>query len=103
MSDNYVSDNYVALKFVKAAFEKAGRLDREAFVDAAEGLTVDDPVQGPITVRPFDHQATVSVWVGTLAWDDKDGRPGLADAHFVPSSGYLPTADEIKALRAKSQ
>jgi branched-chain amino acid transport system substrate-binding protein len=95
--------SYVALKFVKAALDKAGRVDREAFVDAAEGLTVEDPVQGPITVRPFDHQATVSVWVGKLTWDEKDGRPGLADAHFVPSSGYLPTADQIKALRAKSQ
>lgn len=94
--------SYVAVKFVKAAFEKAGRIDREAFVDAAEGLTVDDPVQGPITVRPFDHQATVSVWVGRLSWDAKDGRPGLADAQFVPSAAYLPTAQEIASLRAKT-
>lgn len=92
-------NSYTTIKFIAAAFEKAGKLDREAFIDAAEGLSIDHPAQGPITVRAFDHQATNKVWVGELAWDDKDGRPGLANAKEVSSEPYLPSAEEIARLR----
>lgn len=94
------ANSYTTLKFIAAAFQKAGSLDREAFIDAAEGLTIDHPAQGPITLRAFDHQATTGVWVGTLAWDARDNRPGLADPVFVSSAKYLPAAGVVAAERA---
>jgi branched-chain amino acid transport system substrate-binding protein len=94
------ANSYTTLKFIAAAFDKAGSLDREAFINAAEGMTIDHPAQGPITLRPFDHQATTGLWVGMLTWDAKDNRPGLADPVFVSSTKYLPTAAEVAAQRA---
>jgi branched-chain amino acid transport system substrate-binding protein len=94
------ANSYTTLKFIAAAFQKSGSLDREAFIDAAEGLTIDHPAQGPITLRAFDHQGTTGVWVGTLTWDAQDNRPGLANPVFVSSTKYLPTAAEVAAERA---
>jgi branched-chain amino acid transport system substrate-binding protein len=57
---------YGALYTYKAAAEKAGSVDKEAVVDALEGLTVELPV-GPITIRPEDHQALTDVTWGKTA------------------------------------
>jgi urea transport system substrate-binding protein len=46
---------------VKAAIEKAGRVDKEALVDALEGLTFDSP-GGPVTLGK-DHHATLDMFL----------------------------------------
>ena len=91
---------YTTMKFVAKAFEKAGKIDREAFVDAAEGLTIDDPVAGTMTIRPFDHQSTHGVWTGILAWDKADNRSGMKDIKFVAADAFLPTKEQVMAERA---
>jgi branched-chain amino acid transport system substrate-binding protein len=93
------ASGYATVNFIAAAYAKAKKVDREAFIDAAEGLTVDHPAQGPITVRAFDHQATTGVWVGELSWDETNQRPGLVKTRYVSAEKYLPTAEEVKKLR----
>lgn len=72
--DAYPSYNahgaYGALYTYKKAVEKAGSIDKEAVIDALEGLTMDLPV-GRITIRPEDHQAVSDVtWGKTSASAD---------------------------------
>ena len=92
---------YTAIYFIKEAFEKAGKVDREAFINAAEGLSYEDPALGKLTVRPFDHQSNAGVWVGYLGWSDKYNRAGMEDIKYVPGDKYLPTKEEVEKLRSK--
>ncbi|MGB3393427.1 MAG: ABC transporter substrate-binding protein [Stenotrophomonas sp.] len=94
------ANSYAAVKFVAAAFEKAGSFDREKFIDAGEGLTIDHPIGGKITIRAFDHQSTQGVYVGKLAWDEIDQHAGIADVEHVDVIPYLLTEDQIRKARA---
>ncbi|HMN70261.1 MAG TPA: ABC transporter substrate-binding protein [Rhodoblastus sp.] len=94
---------YVTMKFVAKAIEKAGKLDRESFVDAAEGLDIEAPAAGRLVMRPFDHQSTHGVWTGMLTWDAKDERAGMANVTFVDAAQFLPTEAEVAKLRANAR
>jgi branched-chain amino acid transport system substrate-binding protein len=93
-------NSYVTVHFIVNAFKKAGKIDREAMIDAAEGMSIDHPTLGKIAVRAFDHQSTAGWWVGYLTWDDKHKRAGMRDAKLVDGEPYLPTKEEIEKLRA---
>ena len=58
---NYVVTHYNALMAIKAGLEKAGRVDKEALVDALEGLTIATPA-GPITIGK-DHHTTMNMFL----------------------------------------
>ena len=92
---------YTTIRFMAKAMEKAGKADREALINAAEGLSIDHPVLGTITVRGFDHQSTAGWWFGYLNWDPTNNRAGMRDAKLVKSENYLPTKEEIDKLRSK--
>jgi len=94
---------HTTLRFIVKALQKAGKADREAFVDAAEGLSIDHPILGEITLRPFDHQSTAGWWVGQLTWDETHKRPGLRDARLVKGDPYLPGKEEIEKLRSRKR
>ena len=70
--DNYPSYNsqgaYGAVYTYKAAAEKAQSAEKEAVIQALEGLTLELPV-GRITIRPGDHQAVTDVTWGQTAAD----------------------------------
>lgn len=91
---------YATIYFIKKAFEKAGKVDREAFIDAAEGLSFVHPSMGTLTLRPFDHQSNAGVWVGYLNWSKKYNRAGMEDITYVPGDKYLPSKEEIEKLRS---
>jgi branched-chain amino acid transport system substrate-binding protein len=92
---------YATIYFIKSAFEKAGKIDREAFVEAAKGLSFVHPSLGKLAVRPFDNQSNAGVWVGYLGWSKEHNRPGMEEVTYVPGDKYLPNEDQVKALRAK--
>lgn len=92
---------YTTVRFIVKAIEKAGKVDREAMIDAAEGLSIDHPVLGEITVRGFDHQSTAGWWMGYLIWDETHKRAGMRDAKLLKGEDFLPSKAEIEALRAK--
>ncbi len=58
---NYVVTHYNALMAVKAAVEKAGKVDKEALVDALVDLTIQTPT-GPVTIGK-DHHATMNMFL----------------------------------------
>ncbi len=92
---------HTTLRFIVKAIEKAKKVDREAFIDAAEGLSIDHPILGEITVRAFDHQSTAGWWMGYLFWDETHKRPGVRDAWYQKGDAYLPSKEEIEKLRTR--
>jgi len=85
---NYVEAHYNTLFAIKAALENAGRVDKEALVDALEGLTFDSP-GGPVTVGK-DHHATLHMFLA------KTRGPQLVQIQALgavaPRSGCAPAA-----------
>ena len=91
---------HTTLRFIVKAIQKAGKVDREAMIDAAEGMSIDHPIMGELTVRAFDHQSNAGWWMGYLNWDETNKRAGMRDAVYIKGDAYLPTKDEIEKLRA---
>lgn len=58
---NYVMTHYNTLIALKAAIEKAGRVDKEAIVDAMAGLPIASPT-GPVTIDQ-NHYATMNMFI----------------------------------------
>jgi len=58
---NYVMTHYNTLIALKAAIEKAGKVDKEAMVDALAGLVIPSPT-GPVTINQ-DHHATMNMFI----------------------------------------
>jgi branched-chain amino acid transport system substrate-binding protein/urea transport system substrate-binding protein len=83
---NYVETHYNALFAVKAALEKAGKVDKEALVDALEGITFDSP-GGPVTIGK-DHHATLDMFLA------RTQGPQLVQVEalgaIAPKSGCTP-------------
>jgi urea transport system substrate-binding protein len=58
---NYVVTHYNTLIALKAAIEKAGKVDKEAIVDALAGLVIPSPT-GPVTIDQ-NHYATMNMFI----------------------------------------
>ena len=58
---NYVMTHYNALMATKAAIEKAGKVEKEAVIDALAGLTIKSPT-GPLTIGKNRH-ATMNLFL----------------------------------------
>jgi len=91
---------FMVADFIKGAYEKAGEFDTEKFIDAMEGMTVDTPV-GPVTMRAYDHQAMLPMFMGTTK--KADGYDHLVATDIVVLSGeeVMPTIEEIKKARGE--
>jgi branched-chain amino acid transport system substrate-binding protein len=87
---------YMTVQSIQAALEKAGSTETEALKAAFKGLELDTPV-GPITYREIDHQATMGAFVGTTAL--KDGKGVMVDWTYRDGADYLPSDDEVRAMR----
>ncbi|WP_431017308.1 ABC transporter substrate-binding protein [Bradyrhizobium pachyrhizi] len=58
---NYVMTHYSTLIALKAAAEKAGKLDKEAIIDAMAGLAIPSPT-GPVTLGQ-DHHVAMNMFI----------------------------------------
>ena len=65
---NYVMTHYNALMALKAALEKAGTVDKDAMIDAMEGLTIRSPT-GAVTINK-NHHVTMNMFLARTAGDD---------------------------------
>ncbi|MCV3273575.1 ABC transporter substrate-binding protein [Roseobacter sinensis] len=87
---------YMTVQSIVAALEKAGSTETEAIRAAFEGLEVDSAM-GPITFREIDNQSTMGAYVGTTALED--GKGVMVDWEYKDGANYLPTDEEVRALR----
>ena len=93
---------YVAGQLIAKAFQKAGKIDRERFIDAMEGLVIDSPI-GKLQMRACDHQLILPMYYGvtkkTKTYDFLIG----SDMTTIPGKDYLPSCEEIMKLRANAK
>jgi branched-chain amino acid transport system substrate-binding protein len=87
---------YTAVHAVAAAIRKARSTDTEKLVEAMKDLQMPSPF-GPILWRAADHQSTMGAYVGQLA--RKGGQGTMVNWRFADGAKFLPTPDEVKALR----
>jgi branched-chain amino acid transport system substrate-binding protein/urea transport system substrate-binding protein len=83
---NYVMAHYNALIAVKAAIEKAGKVDKEALVDALGGLSIKSPT-GPVTIGK-DHHATMNMFIAKTKGRDLVTVRALGE--IAPEPGCKP-------------
>jgi branched-chain amino acid transport system substrate-binding protein len=89
---------YVAGNYIAQAFEKAGAVDREQFVDALAGLTIDSPV-GKVTVREFDHQIMLPMFVGVTKADPAFDFLIAGQIETIPADQVMMSVHEVKKAR----
>ncbi len=88
---------YTMALSVAAAIEKAGATDTASLIKAFEGLKVPETPVGELEYRALDHQSTFGAWIGKLAL--KDGQGVMVDWSYKNPVAYMPSDDEIKAMR----
>jgi branched-chain amino acid transport system substrate-binding protein len=92
---------YLAAQYIIEGYKKAGKVDSEKLIDAIEGMTVKSPV-GDVTMRAFDHQALLPMFVGKTGVDPAFPDFLVAkDIVVVPGDELVLSVDEIKKLRQK--
>jgi branched-chain amino acid transport system substrate-binding protein len=91
---------YLAAQFIAKSLEKAGKMDREKFIDALEKMTVDSPV-GEITMRTYDHQAMLPMFMGVTKKVPKYSFLIASDIVTIPAKDVMPSVEEIKKARGK--
>ncbi|HFC05134.1 MAG TPA: twin-arginine translocation pathway signal protein [Rhizobiales bacterium] len=91
---------YMSVQTIAALIKKAGTTETEALVKAFEGLDVNTPI-GKIHFRAIDHQSTAGAFVGKTKL--KDGKGIMVDWTFKDGAKYLPSDEEVKAMRPASQ
>jgi branched-chain amino acid transport system substrate-binding protein len=91
---------YLAGQFITKALKKAGKMDREKFIDALEGMKVDSPV-GKIEMRACDHQAVLPMYMGVTKKVPGYSFLIATDIVTIPGKDVMPTCGEIKKARGK--
>jgi len=91
---------YITAYFIAEAYRKAGSLDKEKFIDALEGLTIESPV-GQLEMRACDHQVVLPMYLGITK--KAVGKNFVMSTDIVTLTGdeVMPTCDEIKKARGK--
>lgn len=87
---------YDAVKLWAAGVEKSGGIDADALVTALEGYAFES-LRGNVTIRPVDHQASVSVYGGTVKQDPAIGFATWTDVTITPGEDVWLTEAEVKA------
>ncbi len=91
---------YMTAQSIAAAIERAGSTEMEAIRTAFIGLDVETPV-GKIHYREQDHQSTMGAFVGTTAL--KDGAGVMVDWTYKEGADFLPSDEDVAAMRPASQ
>jgi branched-chain amino acid transport system substrate-binding protein len=87
---------YLAAKLLVSMVEKAGSKDTEKMLAVVDGLKFSSPT-GEITMRGIDNQGNAPVYVGKIELFEGKGR--MIDNQEIFTGPFLPTEQEIKAVR----
>src|SRR5512139_3933260 len=91
---------YMAAEFIAKSYGKAGKVDREKFIDAMEGMALDSPV-GNLTMRGCDHQVLLPVFFGVTRKSPQYEFLVAGDIVSVPATEFMPSCEEIRQSRTK--
>ena len=95
---------YTASQFIAKAYQKAGKVDKEKFIDALEGMVIDTSAIGRLEMRACDHQLMLPVFYGVTnkVPEYKDFLIGTDIITVSPAEG-LPSCAEVKQERARAK
>jgi branched-chain amino acid transport system substrate-binding protein len=91
---------YNTARFIAAAYRKAGKVDKERFVDALEGMKIDSPV-GEIEMRACDHQTVLPIYMGVTKKLPQYDFIVSTDIVTVSGKDVMPSCEEIKKARGE--
>jgi branched-chain amino acid transport system substrate-binding protein len=89
---------YAAAQLIAKAYQKAGKMDREKFIDAMGGLTVDSPV-GQLQMRACDHQLMLPMFYGVTKLSPQYDYLIAGETMTISGKDYLPACEEIQKVR----
>jgi branched-chain amino acid transport system substrate-binding protein len=89
---------YALSQLIAKAYQKAGKIDKEKFITAMEGLVVDSPV-GKLEMRACDHQLMLPMFFGVTKKSPQHDYLIAGDLQTISGKDYLPTCEEIKKVR----
>jgi branched-chain amino acid transport system substrate-binding protein len=90
----------LAARFIFGGYRNAGTFDTEKFIDAVEGMAVDSPL-GKVTMRAFDHQAQLPMYMGVTKKVPQYDFLVAGDIVTIPGEAVMPSIEEIKQARKK--
>jgi branched-chain amino acid transport system substrate-binding protein len=91
---------YLAGQFITKALQKAGKMDKEKFIDALSGMKVDSPV-GEIEMRAYDHQAMLPMYFGVTKKVPEYPFLIAGDIVTIPGKDAVPSIEEVKKARGQ--
>jgi branched-chain amino acid transport system substrate-binding protein len=91
---------HTAAQFIAKAFQKAGKVDKEKFIDGLEGAVLDSTAVGKVEMRACDHRTMLPTYVGYTKKvpEYKDFLIGT-NMVMVPAKDSAPSCDEMKKVR----
>jgi branched-chain amino acid transport system substrate-binding protein len=91
---------YITAQFIVQSLAKAGKMDREKFIDALEKMKVDTPV-GEVEMRAYDHQAMLPMFMGVTKKVPEYPFLIASDIITIPAKEVMPSIEEIKKVRGQ--
>lgn len=91
---------YMTAQFIAEGYKKAGKIDKEKFVAALEGLSLDSPV-GKLEIRGCDHQLLLPMYYGVTKKSSKYNFLVAADLQVIPVADYMPSCQDVLKNRKK--
>jgi branched-chain amino acid transport system substrate-binding protein len=88
---------YSMIKTIAEGVKKAKGADTEKLIAALRGLTLSTPF-GKVTYRTEDQQSTMGAFVGRTK--NEGGKGVMVDYRYLDGAAFLPSAEEVKKLRA---
>jgi branched-chain amino acid transport system substrate-binding protein len=93
-------DGYITAMFIAEGFKKAGKIDKEAFINAIEGWSIDSPL-GHLTIRACDHQLGRPLYFGVTKKDPRFDFLIADDIEVVAAKDAMAPCSQILRLRKK--
>jgi branched-chain amino acid transport system substrate-binding protein len=91
---------YLAGHFITKALQKAGKMDKEKFINALEGMKIDSPV-GIVEMRAYDHQAMLPMYMGVTKKVPEYPFLIAGDIVTIPAKDAIPSVEEVKKARGQ--
>jgi branched-chain amino acid transport system substrate-binding protein len=92
---------YITAQLIAAAYKKAGKIDKEKFIDAIEGMKVKGPTGSMVEMRACDHQAVYPMYFGTTKKLPQYDFVVASDILTLSGNEVMPSCDDILKARKK--
>jgi branched-chain amino acid transport system substrate-binding protein len=95
---------YVTGEFIAKAYQKAGSTNKEKFIDALEGMVLENTAVGRLELRKCDHQIMLPTFVGVTKKVPEYNEFLIAtDIVTVSPRDGLPSCEQVLKTRAAAK